>query len=122
MRILVTGGAGFIGSNLVDLLLDEGHEVRIIDDFSTGRRSNIAHLGDRVEVVEGSILDAPALTAAASGTDLVFHLAAAVGVRNIIEQPLRSIHTNVQGTENVIEACLAIDARVVLASTSEVYG
>lgn len=118
----MTGGAGFIGSNLVDLLLDEGHEVRVIDDFSTGRRSNIAHLGDRVEVVEGSILDAPTLTAAASGADLVFHLAAAVGVRNIIEQPLRSIHTNVQGTENVIEACLAVDARVVLASTSEVYG
>ena len=122
MRILVTGGAGFIGSNLVDLLLAEGHEVRIIDDFSTGRRSNIAHLGDSVEIVEGSILDASLLSGTVSGTDLVFHLAAAVGVRNIIDQPLRSIHTNVQGTENVIEACLAADARVVLASTSEVYG
>lgn len=122
MRILVTGGAGFIGSNLVDLLLAEGHDVRVIDDFSTGRRVNIAHLGDAIELIEGSILDRPLLDRAVSGTDLVFHLAAAVGVRNIIEQPLRSIHTNVHGTENVIEACCAADARVVLASTSEVYG
>lgn len=122
MRILVTGGAGFIGSNLVDLLLAEGHDVRIIDDFSTGRRANVAHLDGIVEIVEGSILDADRLTTVVAGTDVVFHLAAAVGVRNIIEQPLRSIHTNVQGTENVITACLAADARVVLASTSEVYG
>lgn len=118
----MTGGAGFIGSNLVDLLLAEGHEVRIIDDFSTGRRSNIAHLGGSAEVIEGSILDSSVLAPAVAGTDLVLHLAAAVGVRNIIEQPLRSIHTNVQGTENVIEACLDADARVVLVSTSEVYG
>lgn len=122
MRILVTGGAGFIGSNLVDLLLAEGHEVRIIDDYSTGRRENIAHLGGSVDIVEGSILDPSLLASAVAGSDLVLHLAAAVGVRNIIEQPLKSIHTNVQGTENVIEACLAADARVVLASTSEVYG
>lgn len=122
MRILVTGGAGFIGSNLVDLLLADGHEVRVIDDFSTGRRSNVAHLVGRIEFFEGSILERSLLDAAVGGSDLVFHLAAAVGVRNIIDQPLRSIHTNVQGTENVIEACLAADARVVLASTSEVYG
>jgi UDP-glucose 4-epimerase len=118
----VTGGAGFIGSNLVDLLLAEGHEIRVIDDLSTGRRSNIAHLDGSIEFHEASILDAELVSRLVEGTDLVFHLAAAVGVRNIIEAPLRSIRTNVDGTESVLEACVRHDARVLLASTSEIYG
>lgn len=120
--ILVTGGAGFIGSNLVDLLLAEGHEVKVIDDLSTGRRSNLAHLEGSIEFHEGSILDVDLVSRIVEGTDLVFHLAAAVGVRNIIEAPLKSIRTNVDGTESVLDACVRHDTRVVLASTSEIYG
>jgi UDP-glucose 4-epimerase len=122
VQILVTGGAGFIGSNLVDLLLAEGHEVKVIDDLSTGRASNLAHLEGLIEFHEGSILDADLVSRIVAGVDLVFHLAAAVGVRNIIEAPLRSIHTNVEGTESVLEACVRHDTRVLLASTSEIYG
>lgn len=122
VQILVTGGAGFIGSNLVDLLLAEGHEVKVIDDLSTGRASNLAHLEGSIEFHEGSILDVDLVSRVVGGADLVFHLAAAVGVRNIIEAPLRSIRTNVDGTESVLEACVRHDTRVLLASTSEIYG
>lgn len=118
----MTGGAGFIGSNLVDLLLADGHEVRVIDDLSTGRRSNIAHLEGSIEFHEASILDTELVSRLVEGTDLVFHLAAAVGVRNIIDEPLRSIQTNVDGSESVFEACVRHDSRVLLASTSEIYG
>jgi UDP-glucose 4-epimerase len=122
VQILVTGGAGFIGSNLVDLLLAEGHEVKVIDDLSTGRRSNLVHLDGSIEFHEGSILDTDLVSKIVQGTDLVFHLAAAVGVRNIVEAPLKSIRTNVDGTESVLEACVRHDTRVLLASTSEIYG
>ena len=124
MRTLVTGGAGFIGSHLVDALLARGDTVVVLDDVSTGSITNIApHLGDdRFEFVRGSILDGPTVARAMEGCEMVFHLAAAVGVRLIVERPLESYRTNVAGTEVVLDEALRRDVRVLLTSTSEVYG
>lgn len=122
MRVLVTGGAGYIGSHLVDALLESGHEVRVIDNLSTGRAANLAHrLGD-IRFVNGSILDANLVEREVQEVDLVFHLAAAVGVRHIVDDPLGSLLTNTRGTENVLAACHRYWRKVVIASTSEVYG
>ncbi len=121
VRCLVTGGAGFIGSNLVDVLIEHGHSVEVFDNLSTGSRDNLSHLDPGLLTV-GSILDPVAIDAAVSRSDLVFHLAAAVGVKYIIDDPLGSIRTNVRGTEEVLDACLRHGAKVVLASTSEIYG
>ena len=124
MRVLVTGGAGFIGSHLCDHLLAENHVVSVIDNLSTGRLENIEHLipnpAFRFEV--GSILDKKALTPLIQETDVVFHLAAAVGVQLILEDPVRSIETNIRGTEIVLDLAARSGTRVLLASTSEVYG
>jgi len=122
VRTLITGGAGYIGSHLVDRLLAEDHEVRVLDDFSTGSRQNIDHCADQVELFDGSILDAELVSQAVKGTELVFHLAAAVGVTNIVREPLRGLRVNVEGTQHVVNACVAEGAKMVLASTSEVYG
>jgi UDP-glucose 4-epimerase len=124
MRSVITGGAGFIGSHLVEHLLDQGDEVVVFDDLSTGTRQNLRTLeGDpRLLILNGSILDKGALEAAISGADRVFHLAAAVGVRLIVDHPLESLRTNIHGTENVLDACLAADAKLLLVSTSEIYG
>ena len=104
MRYLVTGGAGFIGSHLVQRLLMEGHEVVVLDDFSTGLRSNLAlNTSSQFRVVDGSILDNDLLRKAAEEVDFIFHLAAAVGVFNIVEHPIQSLKTNIHGTENVLE-------------------
>ena len=123
-RVLVTGGAGFIGSHLVDRLLALGHQVRVIDDFSTGREANLAHLAGRarLEVLRGSVLDEALVAGAMRDVELVFHLAAAVGVQHVIADPLWTIRTNTRGTELVLEQAYARGARVVFASTSEVYG
>lgn len=123
-RVLVTGGAGFIGSHLVDHLLDAGSEVTVLDDFSTGRRSNLSHrVGDgRLAMVEGTVVDADTVNALVQGHELVYHLAAAVGVRHIVDDPVDSLLTNVRGTENVLAAAQRSRARVLLASTSEIYG
>ncbi|MGH9281398.1 MAG: GDP-mannose 4,6-dehydratase [Acidimicrobiales bacterium] len=122
MRVLVTGGAGYIGSHLVDVLCDEGHEVRVIDNLSTGKAANLAHrLGD-IHFVNGSILDADLVEREVREVELVFHLAAAVGVRHIVDDPLGSLLTNTRGTENVLVACHRYWRKVLLASTSEVYG
>jgi UDP-glucose 4-epimerase len=124
VQILVTGGAGFIGSHLVEALLDQGHRVVVLDNFSTGRRVNLAaHAADgNLQVHEGSVTDPEAVAAALNGCSLVFHLAAAIGVRYVLDNPLGGIHTNVRGTEVVLDAASRIGARVVLASSSEVYG
>ena len=123
-RYLVTGGAGFIGSHLTRRLLDQGHAVTILDDLTTGRRLNLAGLEGRsgLEIVEASILDRPILDRAAAGKDGIFHLAAAVGVRLIVENPIRSMETNIRGTENVLFAAHAAKTPILLTSSSEVYG
>ncbi|WP_208006941.1 GDP-mannose 4,6-dehydratase, partial [Aeromicrobium phragmitis] len=104
-RSVVTGGAGFIGSHLVEALLDRGDTVTVIDDLSTGDRANLASVWNHpsFEFVEGSILDRPFLRSVMTGTDRVFHLAAAVGVHVIIDEPLQSLRTNIHGTENVVD-------------------
>jgi UDP-glucose 4-epimerase len=124
MRILVTGGAGFIGSHLCERLLSEGHSVRAIDNFSTGRASNLTSLTGlpNFTLIEGSILDTQLLEPLIDDADYVFHLAAAVGVFNIVNNPLASLLTNIRGTENVLEAAHATKTPVFLTSSSEVYG
>ncbi len=127
MKALITGGAGFIGSHLTDHLIGEGWQVIILDDLSTGRRDNLADAmtgpnRDAVEFVLGSILDAELVRSLIAQVDVVFHLAAAVGVFTIQNNTLTSMRTNLHGTEVVLEAALRAKARVLVASTSEVYG
>jgi UDP-glucose 4-epimerase len=124
LKFLLTGGAGFVGSHLLDQLVDRGDSVIVLDDFSTGRKENIAHHSQNkaVEVVEGSILDAGLVDRLAGKSDRVFHLAAAVGVFNIVKYPLESLTTNIKGSENVFEACLKHNKPVLITSSSEVYG
>lgn len=122
--VLVTGGAGFIGSHLVDFLLERGHKVVILDDLSTGSRANISHVVDHpaCRFVEGTVLDWDLVNDLVGEAGLVFHLAAVVGVKNVVENPRKGIEVNVGGTENVLRAASRCRARVVLASSSEVYG
>jgi len=124
MRILVTGGAGFIGSHLCERLIKDGHSVTALDNFSTGIASNLASLEgvQQFNLVEGSILDTNVLTPLINQADYVFHLAAAVGVFNIVNNPLVSLLTNIRGTENVLEAAYTTKTPVFLTSSSEVYG
>lgn len=121
---LITGGAGFIGSHLADLLLARGEEVMILDNLSTGSMSNIAHLRDHpaVSIHPGSILDEDVVSELVGWADVVVHLAASVGVRLIIERPLESLINNIRGTEIVLESCARFGRRVLIASTSEIYG
>ena len=124
MRSVVTGGAGFLGSHLVELLLKRGDEVVVLDDESTGRPENLTHVTDhpQLDYRVGSILDRAAVRNAVAGADRVFHLAAAVGVRRIVEHPLDGLRTNIHGTENVLDACVENASRLLLVSTSEIYG
>lgn len=124
MRVLVTGGAGFVGSHLCDRLIRDGHSVTVIDNFSTGRASNLKQLIGKTnfKLVEGSILDVSALKPLIIDSDYVFHLAAAVGVFNIVNNPLASLLTNIRGTENVLESAFETNTPVFLTSSSEVYG
>lgn len=122
MRTLVTGGAGYIGSHLVDRLVHLNHEVTVIDDLSTGNLTNLQAVHSDIRFVEATILDADIVNTLVADTDVVFHLAAAVGVGHIIEQPLRSLVINTKGAENVIAACVKHDRKLLLASTSEIYG
>ena len=124
MRALITGGAGFIGSHLADHLLGRGDQVVLLDDLSTGRVTNIEHLNDRTgaEFVLGSILDTELVDEAVARVDAVFHLAAAVGVNLIVEKPLESLMTNIRGTETVIEMTHKYNKRLLVMSTSEIYG
>jgi UDP-glucose 4-epimerase len=124
MRILVTGGAGFIGSHLCERLIKDGHSVTAIDNYSTGRVENLANLDktDRFTLINGSVLDTSVLIPLVNEADFVFHLAAAVGVFNIVNHPLASLLTNIRGTENVLEAAHVTSTPVFLTSSSEVYG
>src|SRR5206468_2096295 len=121
---LVTGGAGFIGSFLCEHLLAEGWEVHALDDLSTGSLDNVSHLRERRDfhLVVESVLSPAVVSELVHRCDVVYHLAAAVGVRLIVEEPVRTLVTNVQGTENVLQHCNRFDKRVLVASTSEVYG
>lgn len=124
MRVLITGGAGFIGSHLTDAYLARGDEVRVIDDLSTGSIENIAHLKGhpRFGYTIESVHNQPVLAELVDWCDAVFHLAAAVGVKLIVESPVRTIETNVRGTEVVLAAANKKKRKVLVASTSEVYG
>ncbi|HOH98406.1 MAG TPA: GDP-mannose 4,6-dehydratase [Candidatus Cloacimonadota bacterium] len=124
MRILITGGAGFIGSHLAERLLNDGHEVHIIDNLSTGRLENIedfkANPNFRYSI--GSVLNRELMDKLISKSEQVYHLAAAVGVKYIIENPLLSLKTNIVGTDNVLELCNKYKAKALITSTSEIYG
>ncbi|MCF7793476.1 MAG: GDP-mannose 4,6-dehydratase [Candidatus Cloacimonetes bacterium] len=124
MKILITGGAGFIGSHLAEKLLKEGHEISVIDNLSTGKYSNIIHLikNEKFNYVIDSILNRDVLEKLIKNADQIYHLAAAVGVKYIIDNPLLSLRTNIVGAENVLEFANKYKKKVLIASTSEIYG
>ncbi len=124
MRVLITGGAGFVGSHLSDLLIEEGHEVFVLDNLSTGSIDNIEHLKaePRFHYTIDSVTNEPLLAEMIDRCDVVFHLAAAVGVKKIVEEPVQTIENNVHGTEVVLRHANKKKKLVVVASTSEVYG
>jgi UDP-glucose 4-epimerase len=124
MKFLITGGAGFIGSHLTESLLTEGHQVVVVDDLSTGSLDNLANVADNpnLDFVEGDILHLPELEYLITRSDMVYHLAAAVGVELVVNDPVRTIVTNVHGTEKVLKGAVRNNTRVLVASTSEVYG
>ncbi len=123
-KALITGGAGFIGSHLAELLLADDWEIFALDDLSTGNERNVEHLAERNEfhLVRDSILSHSIVSELVNKCDVVYHLAAAVGVRLIVEQPVHTMVTNVQGTETVLEYCARFGRRVLVASSSEIYG
>jgi UDP-glucose 4-epimerase len=124
MKFLITGGAGFIGSHLAGRLLERGDEVVVLDDLSTGSRNNIKRFSgnSKFTVIEGSMLDKATLIRAMEGTEGLFHLGAALGVKRILERPLESLVTNMHGTEIVLEMAAERKLRTFVASTSEIYG
>ncbi len=124
MRYLITGGAGFIGSHMADHLIGRGDEVIAMDDLSTGSLRNVAHLErePRFRLVRGTILDHPRMMELVQGIDVVVHLAAAVGVKLIVERPLESLLTNIRGTEIVLDAAASTGCKILITSTSEIYG
>jgi UDP-glucose 4-epimerase len=122
MRAFITGGAGFIGSHLADSLIVRGDTVTILDNMSTGSAKNIAHLQGKIEVHEGDIRDKALVEKLVEQSDIVFHMAAALGVKNIMEHTLESIDRNFNGSEVVLHAATKHDKRLLIASTSEIYG
>lgn len=123
-RCLVTGGAGFIGSHLTERLLELGHDVVVLDNLSTGRQENLSHIAGhpRLSIRNGSITDPILLSETTVGVDVIYHLAAAVGVKLVADDPVRTIETNIYPTEVLLRTAAAAKQRVFLASTSEVYG
>ena len=122
MRYLITGGAGFIGSHLTEILIARGDEVVILDNLSTGSDKNLVAIASKIKFESGDILDKPLIEKLVSESDYVVHLAAALGVFNIVNKPLESLTTNLKGSEIVLEACDKYKKPVLLASTSEIYG
>lgn len=122
--ILITGGAGFIGSHLAEKCISEGQKVTVLDDLSTGNYKNIEHLtkSDNFKIIVDSVLNEIVVEDTVKSSDMVYHLAAAVGVRLIIEQPSKTIETNISGTETVLKMCSRYHKKVLITSTSEVYG
>jgi UDP-glucose 4-epimerase len=122
MRILLTGGAGFIGSHLADHFVAKGDQVTILDNFSTGSQENIAHLAGKVTTVDGDIRNGDVVERLTKDADLVLHMAAALGVNTILDSPLESMSTNITGSEFVLNAAAKFNKRIIIASTSEIYG
>jgi len=122
MRILLTGGAGFIGSHLADHYMAKGDQVTILDNFSTGSQENIAHLAGKVTTVDGDIRNVDVVEKLTIDADLVLHMAAALGVNTILDSPLESMSTNITGSEVVLNAAAKFNKRIIIASTSEIYG
>jgi UDP-glucose 4-epimerase len=122
MRVFITGGAGFIGSHLADHYVNAGHRVTLLDNFSTGSQSNIAHLDGKVTTVNGDIRNFDLIDQLTKDSDLVLHMAAALGVNTILESPLESMSTNITGSEVVLNAAAKHNKRIIIASTSEIYG
>ncbi len=122
MRAFITGGAGFIGSHLADSLIARGDSVTILDNMSTGSGKNIAHLQGKIEVHEGDIRDKALVEKLVEESDIIFHMAAALGVKNIMEHTLESIDRNFGGSEIVLHAATKFNKRLIIASTSEIYG
>ncbi len=124
MKILITGGAGFVGSHLADKLIGQGHDITVIDDLSTGQYSNVAHLegGDRFRLIIETVLNEKLMEELVRETDHVYHMASAVGVKLIMEHPVKTIETIFRGTDVVLGFCSRYRKRVLIPSTSEVYG
>jgi UDP-glucose 4-epimerase len=122
MRVLITGGAGFIGSHLADALIAQGDHVVALDNFSTGSTSNIKHITKHLEIIDGDIRNSELIYETTKDVDLVLHMAAALGVNTILESPLESISTNITGSEVVLNAAARYKKRILIASTSEIYG
>jgi UDP-glucose 4-epimerase len=122
MRVFITGGAGFIGSHLADHYVAAGDAVTILDNFSTGSKANIAHLDGKVTTIDGDIRNIDLVESLTKDADLVLHMAAALGVNTILESPLESMSTNITGSEVVLNAAAKFNKRIIIASTSEIYG
>jgi UDP-glucose 4-epimerase len=122
MRVFITGGAGFIGSHLADHYVNAGHQVTLLDNFSTGSATNIANLDGKVTTVNGDIRNVDLIDQLTKDADLVLHMAAALGVNTILESPLESMSTNITGSEVVLHAAAKYNTRIIIASTSEIYG
>ena len=122
MRVFITGGAGFIGSHLADALIARGDDVTILDNLSTGSATNIAHLEGKIEVHQGDIRDAALIEKLMAPADLVLHMAAALGVNTILEKTIESVSVNFTGSEVVLNAATKLKKRIIIASTSEIYG
>ena len=122
MRVLITGGAGFIGSHLADALLAQGDQVVILDNLTTGSRANIAHIENQIEIHQGDIRDEVLVNELVKSADLVLHMAAALGVKNIMENTVESVSINFTGSDVVLKAATAHNKRLIIASTSEIYG
>jgi UDP-glucose 4-epimerase len=122
MRVLITGGAGFIGSHLADALLAQGDQVTILDNLTTGSRTNIAHIEGQITIHQGDIRDEALVEKLVQEADLVLHMAAALGVKNIMENTVESVSINFTGSDVVLKAATKFDKRLVIASTSEIYG
>ena len=122
MRVLITGGAGFIGSHLADALLAQGDDVTILDNLTTGSTSNIAHIADQITIYSGDIRDEALVESLVKEADLVLHMAAALGVKNIMENTVESVSINFTGSDVVLKAATEFKKRLIIASTSEIYG